>query len=33
VILWRTKEKLNAERALGPFQLPEGDPDYPIDYV
>ncbi len=33
VILWRTKEKLNAERALGPFELPDGDPDYPVDYV
>jgi hypothetical protein len=33
VILWRTKEKLSAEKNLGPFQLPEGDPDYPVDYV
>ncbi|WP_157415653.1 GmrSD restriction endonuclease domain-containing protein [Agromyces allii] len=33
LILWRTKEKLVHERQLGPFQLPEVEPDYPIDYV
>lgn len=33
VILWRTKEKLNSERSLGPFELPQHKPDYPIDYV
>ena len=33
VILWRTKEKLNSERSLGPFELPNRQPDYPIDYV
>ncbi len=33
VILWRTKEKLSSERNLGPFQLPEGRADYPVDYV
>lgn len=33
VILWRTKEKLNSERDLGPFQLPDGQADYPVDYV
>lgn len=33
VILWRTKEQLKVERRLGPFDLPERDPDYPIDYV
>lgn len=33
VILWRTKEKLNSERDLGPFKLPEGQADYPVDYV
>jgi hypothetical protein len=33
VILWRTKEQLKSERQLGPFELPEHDPDLPIDYV
>lgn len=33
LILWRTKEKLVHERNLGPFELPELEPDYPIDYV
>jgi hypothetical protein len=33
VILWRTKEKLNSERNLGPFELPPGQADYPVDYV
>jgi hypothetical protein len=33
VILWRTKEKLNSERDLGPFELPEGQADFPLDYV
>lgn len=33
IILWRTKEKLNSERDLGPFKLPDRQPDYPVDYV
>lgn len=33
LILWRTKTQLRSERALGPFELPDRDPDYPIDYV
>lgn len=33
VILWRTKEALKAERQLGPFELPDRDPEYPLDYV
>ncbi|MET7414027.1 GmrSD restriction endonuclease domain-containing protein [Streptomyces rubiginosohelvolus] len=33
LILWRTKEQLQSERQLGPFILPQNDPDYPIDYV
>jgi len=33
IILWRTKEKLSSERTLGPFELPEREPDYPLDYV
>ncbi|HAM21297.1 MAG TPA: hypothetical protein DCQ04_03315 [Actinobacteria bacterium] len=32
-ILWQTKEKLNAERKLGPFALPEPTADFPISYV
>jgi len=33
LLLWRTKEQLRHERELGPFVLPDRDPDYPIDYV
>jgi len=33
IILWRTKEKLSSERNLGPFELPDREPDYPLDYV
>ena len=33
LLLWRTREQLRFERNLGPFRLPERDPDYPIDYV
>src|ERR1022692_398736 len=33
VLLWRTRTPLRVERALGPFPLPEGAPDYPVDYV
>jgi hypothetical protein len=33
VILWRTREALKSERQLGPFELPERDPEYPLDYV
>lgn len=32
-ILWQTKEKLNSERRLGPFSLPEPVADFPISYV
>ena len=32
-ILWRTKTQLRSDRRLGPFELPDRDPDYPIDYV
>lgn len=33
VILWQTKNKLSAERKLGPFHLPKAQEDYPIQYV
>ena len=33
VILWRTKEQLKSDRKLGPFTLPDRDPDLPVDYV
>jgi hypothetical protein len=33
LLFWRTRSKLRFERDLGPFQLPDVDPDYPIDYV
>lgn len=33
VILWQTKETLNSERDLGPFTLPDREPNYPVDYV
>jgi hypothetical protein len=32
-LFWRTRERLKVERKLGPFSLPNCDPDYPIDYV
>ncbi|MBD2437501.1 DUF262 domain-containing protein [Nostoc sp. FACHB-110] len=33
VLLWRTKNPLRTERNLGPYRLPENDPEYPIDYA
>jgi hypothetical protein len=33
ILLWRTKERLNFERRLGPFELPRTDPDLPLDYI
>jgi hypothetical protein len=33
ILLWRTKQPLKSERDLGPYTIPERDPDYPIDYV
>lgn len=33
VLLWRTRERLNVEKDLGDFTLPEPQKDYPIDYV
>ncbi len=33
LLFWRTKTPLKTERNLGPFLLPEGDPDYPLDYI
>jgi hypothetical protein len=33
LLFWRTKQPLRTERQLGPYHLPPGDPDYPIDYV
>src|SRR5690242_18405599 len=33
LLIWRTKEKLKAERKLGPIELPEPKADFPIDYV
>jgi hypothetical protein len=33
ILLWRTREKLEKERDLGPFSLPEPEKDYPVDYV
>ena len=33
LLLWRTREQLRHERDLGPFRLPERNPEYPIDYV
>ena len=33
LLFWRTKTALNTERNLGPYQLPQNDPDYPIDYI
>ena len=33
LLFWRTKTALNTERNLGPYQLPDNDPDFPIDYI
>jgi len=33
LLFWRTKAQLRTERQLGPFILPDRDPEYPIDYV
>ena len=33
ILLWRTRESLEKERDLGPFQLPKPEKDYPVDYV
>lgn len=33
LLFWRTKTPLNTDRQLGPYELPEQDPDYPIDYI
>lgn len=33
LLFWRTKMALNTERNLGPYVLPQRDPDYPIDYI
>jgi hypothetical protein len=33
LLFWRTKHRLKVERNLGPFVLPENDPEYPLDYV
>lgn len=33
ILLWRTKQELSHERNLGPFKLPQKDPEYPTDYI
>ncbi|WP_404463165.1 DUF262 domain-containing protein [Vreelandella aquamarina] len=33
LLFWRTNEQLRTERQLGPFELPNPDSDFPIDYV
>ena len=33
ILLWRTEEKLSAERDLGPFKIPEPQKKWPVDYV
>ncbi len=33
VLIWRTKTPLRTERNLGPYKLPDNEPEYPIDYV
>lgn len=33
MLFWRTRNQLTHEKNLGPFALPERDPEYPIDYV
>lgn len=33
LLFWRTKTPLSTERMLGPYNLPDNEPDYPIDYI
>lgn len=33
VLLWRTRETLSVEKQIGPFNLFDKTPDYPVDYV
>jgi hypothetical protein len=33
LLLWRTGEQLKDERNLGPFELPDPEANFPIDYV
>jgi hypothetical protein len=33
LLLWRTRNQLTHEKNLGPYCLPDRDPDLPIDYV
>jgi hypothetical protein len=33
LLIWRTKERLRTERNLGPYNLPEPEDNFPIDYV
>jgi hypothetical protein len=33
LLLWRTRNQLTHEKNLGPYRLPDRDPDFPIDYV
>lgn len=33
LLLWRTRQQLRNEKRLGPYRLPDIDPEYPIDYV
>lgn len=33
ILLWRTKSQLQQERNLGPFEIPDPQADYPIDYI
>lgn len=33
VILWKTDTRLNTEKRLGQFELPEPRKDYPVNYV
>lgn len=33
ILIWRTRERLNSERNLGRYILPEPKDEYPIDYI
>ena len=33
LLFWRSRQQLANERRIGPFQLIERQPDYPVDYV
>ncbi|MCT7984130.1 DUF262 domain-containing protein [Laspinema sp. A4] len=33
VLIWTTRNPLKTEKNLGPYRLPDNNPEYPLDYV